>query len=204
MAKAKSEEKADEAEEKDDKKDAKEEKDDKKDKDDKEAKEGEEGEAAAEGEGAPKKSKKKIIIIGAVALVVLLGGAAGAYFTLFKKHEENKAEVEVGKDGKPIDKPVYYTLPEFLINLNSGGKATSFLKTTVILELTQQGDVALIEANMPRLMDAINTYLRELRASDLAGSAGIQRLREELLLRANKALAPVKINDVLFKEIVVQ
>jgi flagellar FliL protein len=53
-------------------------------------------------------------------------------------------------------------------------------------------------------MDAVNTYLRELRASDLSGSAGIQRLREELLIRANKSLAPVKINDVLFKEIVVQ
>ncbi len=122
----------------------------------------------------------------------------------FGKHEDKAAAGEAGGDGKPIEKPVYYTLPEFLVNLNTGGKQTSFLKTTVILELTQQTDVPLIEANMPRLQDSFNTYLRELRASDLAGSAGIQRLREELLLRANKALAPTKINDVLFKEIVVQ
>ena len=108
------------------------------------------------------------------------------------------------KSEELAEKPVFYTLPDFLINLNTGSKASSFLKTTVILEVAKQEDVPVIEANLPRLVDGINTYLRELRASDLSGSAGIQRLREELLLRCNKSLAPVKINDVLFKEIVVQ
>jgi flagellar FliL protein len=163
-----------------------------------------EGAEGAEGEGGGKKSKKKIIIIGVLALVVLLGGAGGAYFAgLFGKHEV-KSEVELGPDGKPIEKPVFYTLPEFLVNLNSGTKQTSFLKTTVIIELVHAEDVSQVEANLPRLLDAFNTYLRELRASDLAGSAGIQRLREELLLRANKAIAPTKVNDILFKEIIVQ
>lgn len=161
-------------------------------------KEGAEGEAA-EGAAPAKKSKKKIIIIGVLALVLLLGGAGGAYYAgLFGKKEEKKEGEEVA------EKPVYYTLPDFLINLNSGGKQSSFLKTTIIMEVPHQEDVAKIEAALPRLLDAFNTYLRELRASDLAGSAGIQRLREELLLRANKALAPVKVNDVLFKEIIVQ
>jgi flagellar protein FliL len=121
----------------------------------------------------------------------------------FSKQEEHAATV-IGEDGKPVDKPIFYTLPEFLVNLNSGSKQTSFLKATVILELARQSDVPQIEANLPRLLDTLNTYLRELRPSDLAGSAGIQRLREELLLRGNKTLAPVKINDILFKEIIVQ
>lgn len=173
----------------------------------KDAPEGEE--APAEGEGgegaAPKKSKKKIIILGVIALVVLLGGGAGAYFVFGSKGEKKAEEgVPVDEHGNPIPQTVYYTLEQFLVNLNTGGKQSSFLKATIVLEVQKQGDVALIEANLPRLMDAFNTYLRELRSSDLAGSAGIQRLREELLLRANKALAPVKINDVLFKEIVVQ
>jgi flagellar protein FliL len=162
-----------------------------------------EGEGA-EGEGAPKKSKKKIIIIGLLALLLLLAGLGAAYyFGMFGAQEEHAA-VELGPDGKPIEKPIFYTLPEFLVNLNTGGKQSSFLKATVILEVAQQGEVPQVEANLPRLLDAINTYLRELRPSDLAGSAGIQRLREELLLRANKTLAPIKINDVLFKEIIVQ
>lgn len=197
MAKAKAKEKeADDADEKEE---------EKKPKKGGGAEEGEAGEGeAAEGEAAPKRSKKKIIIIGVVALLVLLAGAGAAwYLGIFPKKEEHAA-VELGPDGKPIEKPIFYTLPEFLVNLNTGGKQASFLKATVILEVAHQGEVPQVEANLPRLLDALNTYLRELRPSDLAGSAGIQRLREELLLRANKTLTPIKINDVLFKEIIVQ
>lgn len=153
---------------------------------------------------APKKSRKKIIIIGVLAIVILFGGVAGAYFGGFIGGGGHKENMELGADGKPAEKPVFYTLPEFLVNLNSGGKSNAtFLKTTVILEVAHKDDIPKIEGNLPRLIDAVNTYLRELRPSDLAGSAGIQRLREELLLRSNKTLGDVKINDVLFKEIVV-
>ena len=48
------------------------------------------------------------------------------------------------------------------------------------------------------------TYLRELRPTDLDGSAGLYRLKEELTRRVNVAIAPSRINAVLFKEIVVQ
>ena len=57
---------------------------------------------------------------------------------------------------------------------------------------------------MPRVMDAFQTYLRELRPSDLEGSAGLYRLKEELTRRVNVAIAPSRVNAVLFKEIVVQ
>ncbi|MFW0776734.1 MAG: flagellar basal body-associated FliL family protein [Rickettsiales bacterium] len=173
-----------------------------------------EEEAAAEGDGAEgegdgeegaapkKKSKKKVIIIGVVALLLLAGIGAGLYFSgMLGGGDENGVE---GGEEEVAEAAVYYTLPEFLINLNTSSRSSSFLKTTVILEVPKQEDIPMIETNMPRLVDAINTYLRELRASDLSGSAGIQRLREELLIRANKALAPVKVNDVLFKEIVIQ
>jgi flagellar FliL protein len=46
--------------------------------------------------------------------------------------------------------------------------------------------------------------LRELRVTDLEGSAGLYRLREELTRRVNVAIAPNRIRAVLFKEIVVQ
>ena len=61
-----------------------------------------------------------------------------------------------------------------------------------------------IQTAMPRVMDAFQTYLRELRATDLDGSAGLYRLKEELTRRVNAAVSPNRINAVLFKEIVVQ
>ena len=48
-------------------------------------------------------------------------------------------------------------------------------------------------------------YLRELRVEDeLSGSAGVYRLKEELLARVNAAVEPINVTDVLFKEMLVQ
>ena len=56
----------------------------------------------------------------------------------------------------------------------------------------------------PRIIDNFQVYLRELRVEDLRGSAGIYRLREELLARVNNAVHPTKVKDVLFKDMLVQ
>ena len=61
-----------------------------------------------------------------------------------------------------------------------------------------------LAAVMPRIIDNFQVYLRELRVEDLRGSGGIYRLREELLARVNAASAPVRVKDVLFKEMLVQ
>jgi flagellar FliL protein len=57
---------------------------------------------------------------------------------------------------------------------------------------------------MPRVSDVFQTYLRELRAGDLSGSAGLFRLKEELTRRVNVAVAPQQVSAVLFKEIMIQ
>ena len=78
------------------------------------------------------------------------------------------------------------------------------MKVKVVLELPDPELVPKIQPLMPRVMDAFQTYLRELRPTDLDGSAGLYRLREELTRRVNAAVAPSHITAVLFKEIVVQ
>ena len=54
------------------------------------------------------------------------------------------------------------------------------------------------------LPHTLRPFLRELRPTDLEGSAGLYRLKEELTRRVNIAIAPNHVNAVLFKEIVVQ
>ena len=140
----------------------------------------------------------KFLIIGAAALL-LIGGGAGAYFFFFSHPHEAKAE-------KPPVKPaVFVDLPEMLVNLsNPSAERTQYLKIKVVLELPEQKMIEQITPIMPRVMDAFQTYLRELRPSDLDGSAGLYRLKEELTRRVNVSIAPARINAVLFKEIVVQ
>jgi flagellar protein FliL len=57
---------------------------------------------------------------------------------------------------------------------------------------------------MPRIIDTFVTYLRELRPEDLRGSAGLMRLREEMLVRVQAAARPARVTDVLFREMLVQ
>lgn len=193
---------------KDKKKDEEEEKEaGEKESDGKEKEAAADGEGEAEAEGEPKKKSKKKLIIVVLAVLLLAGGGAGAYFSGLLGGGEKE---EAHKDGKEAQvlaapgQPVYYSLPEILVNLSGGGKQTSFLKMTVALELAASEDVQTVEANLPKVLDGFNTYLRELRATDLSGSAGLYRLREELLVRLNKTLSPVKVNDIHFKEIIVQ
>jgi flagellar protein FliL len=165
-----------------------------------EEEEQEEGEAQGE---QPKRklfgllSMKMMIIVGTV-LVVLIGGGAG-YFFMFGKAKEIKP---VAVPGKPV---VFVDLPEVLVNLSStGSDRTQYLKIKIVLELPDQLMIAQIQPIMPRVMDAFQTYLRELRPGDLEGSAGLYRLKEELTRRVNASIAPNRVNAVLFKEIVVQ
>jgi flagellar FliL protein len=173
------------------------------------------------GGAPPRKGKRLILVI--VALVLLLGAVgAGLYFSgilpgggkketaeTAEEEEETAAEEEGGHGGGAAKKdknagPVFYEMPEFLINLNTGGRGVSFLKMKITLELSSEEMVEKVKLMEPRISDSINTYLRELRASDLSGSSGLYRLREELLMRVNKTLHPKQVNDILFKEIIVQ
>ena len=142
----------------------------------------------------------KVLIMAGAALLVVVAGGGGAYFMFFKG---NAAEAKAAPEKpKPV---VFVDLPEVLVNLSSAGsERAQYLKAKVVLELADQSMVQQIQPIMPRVMDSFQTYLRELRASDLDGSAGLYRMKEELTRRVNVAIAPGKINAVLFKEIIVQ
>lgn len=167
----------------------------------------EEAGEAVEQEGAETASrfgrKKLLLLVGAPLLALLLLGA-GLYFTgMLNRFLGSKTEAHAEKPAAP-QKAIFYDLPDLLVNLSSNGRKASYLKMSVSLELASQLDVARVQAVMPRIIDNFQVYLRELRVEDLKGSAGLYRLREELLRRVNAAAAPAKITDVLFKEMLVQ
>ena len=169
----------------------------------------EEGE---EGEGKPKKKlsgKVIILFIALPALLLLGGGGAAAYFFLLAPKPE---EEMVGEDGEPIVEevvlpdPVFYEMPELLVNLSSGGSPRPvYLKIKVRLELRIEDDPAKhLDPMVPRLVDRFQVFLRQLRVEDIEGSAGTLRLKHELLRRINLAVEEVEIEDVLFDTLVIQ
>ncbi len=151
--------------------------------------------------------KKKLLIIIAAVLLLAIGGIAAAFYTglLQPVMDMITGDVEVEEEAEVASEDmVFFPLEEVIVNLNTGGRKSTFLKIKISLELTSSEDIPRIEGVMPRIMDNFQVYLRELRIEDLKGSAGMYRLREELLSRVNAAAAPAKINDVLFKEMLVQ
>lgn len=148
---------------------------------------------------------KKLVLFIVLPILLLAIAGAGVYFSgiLGPEETEEGAEEEVVEE-VPVGPAVFYDLPEMLVNLTSGGRRANFLKISVSLELQSEADVPTVESVLPRIRDNFQVYLRELRIEDLQGSAGLQRLREELLLRVNAAARPAVIQDVLFKEMLVQ
>jgi flagellar protein FliL len=158
----------------------------------------EQAEGAEAPEAAAPKSKLKLIIAAAAVLVIVGGGAT--WFMFFRHHGE-----EVHAEAPPQKPPVFVEVPDLLVNLVAApGERTQYLKVKVVLEVKEEKQVEAIKPTMPRVTDIFQTYLREMRPSDLTGSAGLFRLKEELTKRVNLAVAPSQVNAVLFKEVVVQ
>jgi flagellar FliL protein len=170
-----------------------------------------EGTAGAPAEGSrfklkfkfklPFKVSRKVLLIAGPAVLVLLLGAGGYLYW-----SGSLASLMGHKSAPPPAPPkplVFFDLPDFLVNLNSTGKKSNFLKLTVSLQIEKPEDQQALQAVLPRIIDSCQIFLRQLRVDDLRGSEGLYRLREELLARIN-AVSPVKVDDVLFKQMLVQ
>ncbi|WP_375459917.1 flagellar basal body-associated protein FliL [uncultured Enterovirga sp.] len=155
--------------------------------------------AAPEGEaveGEKPAGRKKLVII--VAAVLLLGGGGGWFVMRKPAPDQNAAAAK-----KPV---AFLDVADMVVNLASepNQDRPRFLKLKVALEMKDAKIVGDVQPLLPRVQDIFQVFVRELRASDLEGSGGIHRLREELLRRVNLAVFPSKIDAVLFKEVIVQ
>ncbi|HYC66768.1 flagellar basal body-associated FliL family protein [Brevundimonas sp.] len=184
------------------------------------------GEAAA-----PKKKKLPLLFIIIPAALIVLGGGGGAAFLLMqpkaaaaegghaeKKGGHAKAEKKGGGHGAATgeanpalgviaegpDGVTFYTLPDMVVNIQAADGRPTFLKLKLTLEMKDAALAEHLQAEMPRMQDMFQSFLRELRPDDLAGNAGTFQLRAEILRRVNLLAAPGKVDAVLIEEMLVQ
>jgi flagellar protein FliL len=149
---------------------------------------------------APAPKGKLKLIIAVVAVLAITGAAASWFFLM--RHHGDEMHADASMPPKP---PVYVEVPDMLVNLiGLPGERVQYLKVKLVLEVKEEKQSEAIKPTLPRVTDIFQTYLRELRPSDLSGSAGLFRLKEELTRRVNAAVSPNQVSAVLFKEVVVQ
>ncbi|WP_262691466.1 flagellar basal body-associated FliL family protein [Kordiimonas aestuarii] len=172
-----------------------------------------------EGLERKKVSGKKVVIgvgallIGAAAIFGVMSFMGGGEDHAEEDQMEQMAQAAAAKreqvqleEDAPTEKlkTLFYEIPAQQYNLNTGGQGASFLRVQIQLEVDRESYKSDLDAKLPRILDEFNVYMRELRPEDLDGAAGIFRLKEELLMRINQAVAPTRVKDVLFQEFLVQ
>ena len=157
----------------------------------------------AENEGAPEatevpgnaRRRKRLILIVLGALLVLGGSGAGGWYLFLRAPADRLAET-------PVEEPpeAFIDVPPIQVALRAADGSSRMLKLHVMLV---PGTLApdLLTARIPLLLDRFQPFLRELRPEDLAGSAATFRVKEELLIRANQALGPGAVRDVLIQDL---
>lgn len=172
-----------------------------------------EADAQAAPGNPPRFSKKMLIIAGAVLLLVLIGGGVAAWLLLGSSketaaagaHEEAApaAAAAHGEEGSEAGE-TYVEVPAMIVNLRSADGAPRLIKLRLMLVPAHAAGGPAITARLPVVIDSFQPFLRELRPEDLAGSAAIFRIKEELLVRANGAAGVGTVKDVLIQDLIQQ
>ena len=141
-----------------------------------------------------------------VLVLLLGGGGAGAYFFCLQAAAAKPAR-RPRREDVPLTPPkvAFCDMPDILVNIQSNDGTPAYLKLSRVAGTGRRpAEKPASQPLMPRIVDQFQAYLRELRLDDLKGSAGVLRLKEELLRRINVAAAPYHVRDVLLKEMIVQ
>ncbi|MTH97625.1 flagellar basal body-associated FliL family protein [Roseibium sp. RKSG952] len=162
--------------------------------------------AGAEAKATAKSRSRRLVLFSLFGALFLILIAGTAYYILYAEDGPalmRDTSVTVAGGGGFQRPVVFFDLPEMTVNLATEGR-TTYLRVRIALEVENRAMIEQIQPFMPRILDAFQIYLRELRPADLEGSAGLFRLKEELLRRINLAVYPARVEGVLFKEILVQ
>ena len=149
------------------------------------------------------KNRTKLLIVGAGAALLLAAAGGGTWWMLRDQGGAQEAAAAPAASAG-TDSASYIEAPTVTVNLRSGDGQARFLKLRFILVAADAGKVDSIKARLPVVLDALQPFLRELRPEDLAGSAAVFRIKEEMMARTTQALGTGTVRDVLIQDLVQQ
>ncbi len=153
------------------------------------------------------------VSMGPAAFLALLGGGeAEAAETASEGAAESAEDTKGpggGSDAAGGAEMTMLPLDEMIVNITAltlnGRRTSRFLKlnAAVLYDPSVEGADE-IEARQLYLRDSFQDYLRQLNESDLEGSAGLARLKAELLRRARAVTDSEAPREILVADMVIQ
>lgn len=150
----------------------------------------------------PRFGKRVLIVAGGVLVLLLIAGGVAMF--LLRPAGEAHAGADAPVESHDEAAATYVDAPAMVVNLRGADGAARFLKIRFTFVPISAAKGEEIKAKLPLIVDAFQPFLRELRPEDLAGSAAVFRIKEEMLVRATGAMGPGVVKDILIQDLIQQ
>lgn len=150
---------------------------------------------------------KRIILIVLIAIIAAGAAGAGVWFFMSKRTPA-PASADTVSAPAPLAVPLFFPLESMTVNLQSDDGQQHFLRIGLTLKLNDAKTQQELTDHMPEVRSRILLALSNKHPEDLAPLEGKRALATELrtLIEepTDKGAAPIRVQDVLFTEFVVQ
>ena len=162
---------------------------------------------AEEPETKGSKRRRTFILVALVLVLCAVGGGAVYVFLnpdlLASVDDLVPADDEPEESEKP-QKLFFAKLSEIIADLRAPRGATSFIRLKMSLQVTTREEKSWIKNIEPRIVDAVQLYLRQQTRASFVGDENTLKRRAELLAVIKQAAKPVIIRGIFFKEFLVR
>lgn len=149
------------------------------------------------GEGDKKKPNRLVVIIIILAAIILVGIVAVIFMATgikvsditdkFVKHEEYIVEMD-----------------SFVVNLNTEGRTSNYLKIQVSLLYTDKKRGPVLEEKSSQIRDVVITDLMGYSPEQLLAEDGLEKVKSRLKKQINQALDEEVVEEVYFTDFLIQ
>ena len=176
----------------------------------------EDKEVGAQEEASEKASSQKSPLVALLLIINTVGLATVAFFQYqFMQMEAARPDLNellkqanvssTPEDGLPEDRPVetisresLVNLETFTVNLAQGDGPIRYVRLNAVLKLSQDSEVAEVEARKPQIRDTIIGILNSKRPEDILKRDGKLYLKEQIKSAINSFLIDGKVEDLFY------
>jgi Flagellar basal body-associated protein FliL len=138
----------------------------------------------------PALARRPAFLASAGLVASLMLAAATVIATI---HGERGGAVTVALGGSTS----YHVLPEFVTDLKTSRSRPHYLQLAAVVEVQEEA-VGKLQAQELRILSDVQTRLRDFQREDLAGTAGLERVRRDIAAVVDRHIAPARVCEILF------